>query len=92
MNKVVENKRKENNNHPSQSSAECLPEFDETRAAEDIFVKAGDIIDCNPENRDKNQPDKKAAVKFDGNVDAKTLGFNNCFPVNKKYNPTDCRG
>ena len=36
--------------------------------------------------------DKKTIVKFNGNINAKTLGFNNGFPIYIEYNPTYCRG
>ena len=89
VNKVVENKREKNDNHTGNRGGKCLPKFDEPRPAENIFVEPGYVINSNPEYRDKNKSKVKTAVKFNRNINAKTLRFNDCLAVNKKYNPAD---
>ena len=90
--KIIKYQCKKDNHNAGQCRAECLPKFYQSRTAVNIFVKSGDIINCDPENGDQKQSDKKTIVKFNGDINAKTLGFNNGFPIYKKYNPTYCRG
>jgi hypothetical protein len=54
-----------------------------------IFVKSGNIINGNPENRNENKTKVKTVIEFNRNINSKSLGFNNGFPVNEEYNPAN---
>lgn len=89
VNKIVENESKKYNNHARNRCGKSLAKFDEPRSAENIFVEPGYVINCDPKDWNKNQSKVKPTVKFNRNVDSKSLRFNNCFAVYKEYNPTD---
>ena len=90
VNKIVENQGEKYNNNSDQCGCKCLAKFDKPRTAKNIFIKACNIIKCNPEKRNKNETHEKTVVEFDWYINPKTLGFNYGFTVNKKHNPAYC--
>jgi hypothetical protein len=54
-----------------------------------VFIKTGDVIKGDPENRDKQQAQKISRGEFYGNVDSEKLGFDNSLPKNKKGSPAN---
>jgi hypothetical protein len=88
--KIVENQSKKYNNYTHKRGCEGFPQFKQARAAIYIFIKTGDVINGNPEQRYKNKPHVKPVVEFYRDINAETLWFDDGFSVNKENNPTDC--
>src|SRR5690554_793536 len=87
MNVIVENQRKKNDDHTHCRGKESLSQLEQPRPAVNIIVKSGDIVEDNPEYRNKKEAQKIAVSKFYGNIDTKPLGFYNRFPVDVECGP-----
>lgn len=84
MNVIVQNKRKKNDNYTHSRGKKSLAKFKKSGSAVNIIVKTGDVIKQNPECGNEQKAEEIPVCKFYGNVDAKSLRFNNSFPIYKK--------
>jgi hypothetical protein len=90
MNKIVEYQGKKYDNYSGKRGCKGAGKFYKPRAAKNILVKTGNVINGNPKNRYKNEAKVKTVVKFNGNIYSETLWFNNGFSVYEEHNPANC--